>query len=111
MSKRTRYSIPIEELKWQVQELGLWIDNTYELYQKKMAWFKNFWKKYKAGKFNPIKAEKGFAHLTGKAARHYNNQGFGAEYRIGLEARRMLNKELVAEFMAAAKNKEYDFMR
>lgn len=103
--------IPKEELDWQVGELSLYIDNDYPIYQRKMNWFKTMWKKFQKGEFDAVKAETGFAYLTAEAAKKYNGQGFGAEYKIGTTARKVVNRELVSEFLAAAKNKEYDFMR
>lgn len=103
--------IPKEELDWQVRELSLYIDNDYPIYQRKLNWFKTMWAKFKKGKFDPVKAKKGFAYLTAEAAKKYNSQGFGAEFTIGTTARTVVNQELVSEFLAAAKNKEYDFMR
>lgn len=103
--------IPKEELDWQVRELSLFIDNDFQIYQRKINWFKTMWAKFKAGKFDSVKAENGFAYLTTEAARKYNNQGFGSEFTIGTTARKVVNRELVAEFLSAAKNKEYDFMR
>ena len=100
-----------DELDWQARELGLYIDSDFPLYQRKLAWFKSMYNKYKKGKFDPVKAEKGFAYLTTEAARKYNNEGFGSEFKIGTAAHTVVNKELVAEFLSAVKNKDYDFMR
>jgi len=113
MTRTTRRTpnISKEELDWQARELGIYIDNDFPIYQRKLAWFKSMWNKFKKGKFDTAKAEKGFAYLTTEAARKYNNQGFGAEYQIGTAARNVVNKGLVAEFITAAKNREYDFMR
>lgn len=100
-----------QNLEHQVRELGMWIDNTYKLYLIKVAIFKNYWKKFKKGTFDKQKAEKGFADLTKAAADDYNRQNFEDFPKIGIEARKHVSKELVDEFLAAAKNKEYDFMR
>ncbi len=109
--RRLIKQIPKEELDWQVGELSLFIDNDFPIYKRKMNWFKTMWIKFQKGEFNSVKAEAGFAYLTAEAAKKYNSQGFGAEYTIGTTARKVVNRELVSEFLAAAKNKEYDFMR
>jgi len=100
-----------KELQYQrMQELALFIDNDFPMYQRKVNWFKVMWKKYQAGVFDPVKAEIGFGHLTTEAARKYNNQN-SPEYHISTSVRKVVNKELVSEFIVAAKNREYDFMR
>jgi len=108
---RTTPKVSKDELNWQAGELGLYIDNDFPLYQRKLAWFKSMYNKLKKGKFDPQKAEKGFAYLTTEAARKYNNQGFGSEFKIGTDARTVVNKELVTEFLSAVQNKDYNFMR
>lgn len=104
--------IPLsKELQYQrTQELSLFIDHDFQMGQRKMNWFKVMWKKYREGTFDPVKAEIGFGHLTTEAARKYNSQ-HDPEYHISTSVRKVTNKGLVAEFIVAAKNKEYDFMR
>jgi hypothetical protein len=109
---RNHINVPTNaDIGMQANELSMFIDNDYPIYQVKMHWFKNMWQKYKTGKFDPILARIGFAKLTKVAAKKYNDMFRGQYPNIGTAARKLIDHELVQEFMAAAKNKEYDFMR
>ncbi len=112
MTKRTPNPIPPEELKWQVHELLLVIDNEQKYYNRKLAMFKNLFLKFKKGKFDKSRAPKLFSYLTDDVARDYNRQygGIDGNYKISPQARRIADIELVEEFLSAVKNKDYDFM-
>ena len=102
----------VDEIKWQVGELLLVIDNEQKYYNRKIAMFKNLFLKLQKGRFDKSKAPKLFSYLTDEVGRDYNKQygGVDGNYKITPQARRIADKELVEEFLNAAKNKEYDFM-
>lgn len=110
MSWHIMNQIPPQELARQADELELWINNTRSYYERKIDIYKNLWKKYQAGVFNKTLAAKAFSSLTDEAARDYNKQGF-EDIHISVRARRVLDTAFVSEFLANAKNREYDFMR
>lgn len=113
MPKRTPIQIPVEALKWQVHELLLVIDNERSSNNRKVATFKSLFPKLKKGKFDKTRAPKLFSYLTDDVAREYNKHygGIDGNYKITPQARRIADVELVEEFLEAAKNKDYDFMR
>ncbi len=104
-------TIDADELRWQAHELDMYIDSDEPLYNRKMALFLNYHKKFKKGIFNRDLAVKGFSNLTDAAAQKYNKEfkysGMGT---IGTQARRVVDKKLVEEFLDAERNKEYGFM-
>ena len=113
MLKRISTQIPAEALNWQVHELLLVIDNEQRTYNRKIAMFKNLFKKLSKGTFDKNKAPKLFAMLTDDVAREYNKSygGVDSNYKISTQARRIADVKLVEEFLQAVENKDYDFMR
>ena len=97
-------------LEQQAEEFELWINNDRSWHGKKINVFKTLWKKYSQGNFNVILAQRAFMYLTDEAARWYNNQHFEGASEISVKARRMVDTSFVSDFVAAAKNREYDFM-
>lgn len=105
--------LPEAEIQDQADTLDLYINNNFEHYKRKIAMFRNLWLKYRKGSFDPVKASKLFSYLTADAAREYNRIYATPEYgedAITLQARKVEDRDLVKEFVNAAKNHEYDFM-
>lgn len=87
MPKRSQVTVPEPA----VREMELWLDNTYELYQRKEAWTLNYARKMNKGKYNRQKALEGIANnLVPEVIKDYrkNNGDFmdvgeGRSYYLG----------------------------
>jgi hypothetical protein len=91
------------------EEIELWIDNTQQLYNQKMAIAKNLVNKMAAGKYDSKLAPKIFIYLIQNADKHYNKyQGSRKTgYMLDVATRKWLAEEMAARFYQEAIQGEY----
>jgi len=103
-----------KEEEW-AQELFDWIENNYELYKHKLAFWENYTKKMKRGVYNHNLAVKGLLILAEVGAKHMYKQMFSGYplrwFDILTPTVRKITAEMFADqFEDDYENRSYDFM-
>jgi hypothetical protein len=94
-----------------VRELDLFIDNDQSQYKRKVEMYKNLTRKIKREVYDRERAPKLFMYLVNDAAKAYDAMyGSGDGKSFSKATKEALAEEMVDEFEAVYKNKEYDFM-